>query len=43
MHIVKEHERILNAVEKKDGILAGSLMQAHLKNSQSVLFEKQAK
>lgn len=43
MHIVKEHERILNAVEKKDGILAGSLLQEHLKNSQSVLFEKQAK
>ena len=43
MHIVQEHEKILNAVDKKDGILAGSLMQEHLKNSQSVLFESQAK
>lgn len=43
LDIVKEHEKILNAVEKKDGILAGSLMQEHLKNSQSVLFEGQGK
>lgn len=42
LHIVQEHERILNAVDKKDGILAGSLMQEHLKNSQRVLFEKHA-
>lgn len=43
MHIVKEHEKILKAVGNKDGILAGSLMRKHLKNSQSVLFEGQDK
>jgi len=43
MHIVQEHERILDAVDKKDAILAGTLMQEHLKNSQSVLFESHAR
>jgi len=43
LHIVREHEKILNAVEKKDGMRAGALMQEHLKNSQSVLFGKQGK
>lgn len=39
MVIVQEHEKILNAVKKKDGISAGAAMKEHLENSMKTLFE----
>lgn len=38
--IVREHENILNAVKKKDGVLAGTLISEHLDNSLHTLYGK---
>ena len=38
--IVHEHEKILSAVKKKDGSLAGTLISEHLENSLHALYGK---
>jgi len=38
MVIVEEHENILSAVRKKDGVSAGAAMREHLENSMKTLF-----
>ena len=43
MLIVRQHEKILNAVKKKDAFSAGSLMREHLESSMTTLFENDSK
>jgi len=43
MLIVRQHEKVLDAVKKKDAFSAGSLMREHLESSMKTLFENDSK
>jgi DNA-binding GntR family transcriptional regulator len=36
--VVKQHERILEAVKKREAVRAGSLMRKHLESSMKALY-----
>jgi DNA-binding GntR family transcriptional regulator len=43
MLIVRQHEKIIRAVKKRDVFLAGSLMREHLESSMKSLFKNDSK